>query len=149
MQDGGPELHHLASDLARAVKATKCDVSPLQVRGGRDRGIGAWMITADGARQPVHSFGEQVLGSWTRHLGIAQKIIHGRHAGGAYHAYPGNLHWSGLTRERQVSPAGGMPGQVHQNVDPIGADALRQVVFLWREGHEVVYLPSDPVRDLI
>ena len=80
----------------------------------------------------MHGLGKQMVSSRTRHLGVAQKIIHGGQAGSAEHTEPGNLNRRGLARESQVSLTGSMTGQVHQNVDSIGANARSQLFLVGR-----------------
>ena len=59
---------------------------------------------------------------------IGKVIIHRLETGGSGITDPACLHRRGLARERQQSVAGRMPGQIDQDVDPIGGDFRGQCI---------------------
>lgn len=114
--------------LDRLVQRTECDIAV--VEGGQSfyfRHLESRMTTPSAVCQAHERFG-RILLAHTRRLGqaVAEPVIHRGHAGGVGVVEVRQLNPGGLSgKHRQAVPAH-MPGQVHEDVDPVVADQLGQ-----------------------
>ena len=61
-------------------------------------------------------------------MGIGQAIVHHRHARGIAIAEIADLDWRGFPGKDQQAMMPRMPGEIHQDVNPVLADLFRHLL---------------------
>jgi hypothetical protein len=85
-------------------------------------------IGEGGRIQPPGPFGKQMIGVWGHHDRIGEEIIDRAQSGGIAIAHPGDRHRGRAAGKDAQAIAGGVSGQIDQDIDAIGTDALGQFV---------------------
>ena len=123
----GPQRKGALAQLARVVQAPQREVAAPRGRQGRDFDVVAQRVVAPvavGQQQGALAVGLRLTGRVQP--GIADPVVHRLDAGGARVGQPCDLHRGGFAGEDARPAVGHVHGQVHQDIDAVGADALAQ-----------------------
>ena len=151
LEDLRPHPYRSVVDADGACQGAEGHMAALQCRQGahlthvQGRPVGVRAV-----RHPPGRLGKQVFAAHRGRRFVGQKVVDRLQARGVAKSQPAHRHRRRLARKRAKTATRSMAGEVHQDIDAIGADALGQgLVAHASRGDPVVHIALVALRHLV